>query len=119
VRRQPPTALVDAIDMVTLWDLLIALCFAMPIGGALASAKLAKTGFVGYALSVAVGLVLGLLLAWIMRTVGKIIAARIKQSPRSPEERYFRVLYFAAMLWIALGLFLGGWLSSVAMRFAF
>lgn len=89
----------------------------MPIGGALASAKLAKADLTGYALSVAVGLILGLLLAWIMREVGRIIAAHIKRQPELVQERYFRALYFTATLWIVLGLFLGSWVSSAAMRF--
>ena len=28
-------------------------------------------------------------------------------------------LYYTAMLWIVFGLFLGGWISSAAMRFLF
>ena len=104
--------------MVALWDLLIAVCFVMPIMGALASAKFSKTGFTGYVLSIAVGLVLGLILAWIMVAVGRAIATQIKRQPESMRERYFRALYFTAMLWIIFGLFLGGWVSA-EMRLVF
>lgn len=105
--------------MVTLWDLLIAVCFVVPIGGALGSARLAKTGFTGYALAAALGLLLGLLLARIMVVLGKIVAAHIKRQPESAQEQYFRALYFTPMLWIVFGLFLGGWISSAALRFLF
>lgn len=91
----------------------------MPVGGALASAKLAKTSVAGYGLSVAVGLILGLLLAWIMRAAGKIIGGRIKRQSELVQVRYFRALYITAALWIALGLFLGGWVSAAALRIAF
>lgn len=88
----------------------------MPIAGALASAKLAKAGFGAYALAIGTGLALGLSLGWVMWTTGKLVAARIKTQPDSSRERYAKALYLAAVLWIMLGLFLGNWLSSAAMR---
>jgi len=105
--------------MRTLWDLLTALCFAMPIGSALASSKHAKVGFGGYALAAIVGLALGVCCAWTMRTVGRTAATHIKRHSESLQERYSRALYFAAMLWIVFALFLGDWVSSVVMRLVF
>ena len=100
----------------SLWDLLTALCCAMPIAGALASAKLARVGFVGYAFSVILGLLLGLGCAYIMRTVGKTVDALLEGHLVSVRERYFRALYFAAMAWIVFALFLGDWTSSALLR---
>jgi hypothetical protein len=91
----------------------------MPIAGALASAKLAKVGFGGYALTITIGLVLGVCCGWTMRTVGKTVAAHIRKHSESLHERYFRALYFAAMLWIVFALFLGQWVSSAVMRLVF
>jgi hypothetical protein len=65
-------------ELVSLWDLLIAVCFVMPLAGGLAEAKLSKAGFGGYALVVAAGLALGLCFAWTMWTAGKFVAARIR-----------------------------------------
>jgi hypothetical protein len=100
----------------SLWDLLSVLCFAMPIAGAVASARLAKAGFRGYALAITIGLALGVSCAWTVRTAGKTVDAHVKRHSESVQERYFRALYFAAMLWIVFGLFLGAWASSVLMR---
>jgi hypothetical protein len=102
--------------MRSLWSLLIAVCCAMPIGGALSSAKSAKVAFGGYAFSIVIGLVLGLGCAWTMRKVGKNVGARLKRSVSSVQERYFRVLYFGAMAWIVFALFLGGWATSALLR---
>jgi hypothetical protein len=106
-------------NMVSLWDVLTLVCCAMPIGGAAASAKIARVGFAGYALAVTVGLALGVCCALAMRVVGKIVATHIKRHPGPLQERYFRALYFAAMLWIVVALFLGGWGSSALLRLVF
>ena len=105
--------------MVSLWDLLTVVCCVMPIGGALASAKYAKVGFGGYTLAITIGVALGLCCAWTMRTVGDTVAARIKRQAVSLHESYFRMLYVAAVVWIAFGLFLGVWVSSVLLRLVF
>jgi hypothetical protein len=117
-QQQRARGCVDVNSMVTLWDLLTAVSFAMPIGGALASAKLARASFGGYVLAITVGLALGLSFALSMRTIGKTVAAQMK-GQYAPREWYARALYFAAVLWILLGLFLGNWLSSAAMRLVF
>jgi hypothetical protein len=110
---------VDANSMRTLWDLLTAFCFAMPIAGALASAKLGKAGFSGYALAITTGLALGACFVWTMWTVGNTVDAYIKRQPVPLRERYYRALYFGAMLWVVFGLFLGSRVSSAVMRRAF
>ena len=102
--------------MVSLWDLLTAVCCVMPIGGALASAQYAKVGFGGDALAITIGVALGVCCAWTMRTAGNTVAAHIKRQTVSLHERYFGALYVAAMLWIVFALFLGGWVSLALMR---
>jgi cation transport ATPase len=103
----------------TLWDLLIGICFAVPIGGALESARSAKAGLCGYALAITVGIALGACCAWTMRTVGGTVYAHIERYSESLQERYCRVLYFAAMVWIVIVVFLGKWVSSALLRFVF
>ena len=100
----------------SLWDLLTLVCCAMPIGGALASAKYAKVEFGGYTLAITIGLALGMCCAWTMRTVGGSVAARITRQSVSLHERYFRALYFAAVVSVAFALFVGLWVSSALLR---
>jgi hypothetical protein len=102
--------------MVSLWDLLTVLCCAMPVAGALRSAKFARAGFFGYTFAIAVGLLLGLGCAYSMRTVGKTVAAHLEGNSASVRERYLRALYFTAMMWIVLALFLGSWASSALLK---
>jgi hypothetical protein len=91
-------------------------CFVAPISGAIASSSLARASFGGYALAIAIGLALGIGFVWTMFRAGRNMGARIKKQPESMQERNFSRLYFAAMLWIALGLFIGHWVSAVALR---
>ena len=100
----------------TLWSLLVALCFVMPLSGALASAKLLRVGLRGYAFSVLVGLLLGIGCAWIMQRVGSLFYARLKHCGVFSQERYFRLLYLGALVWIAFALFLGNWVTSPLLR---
>ena len=92
------------------------MCLVMPISGALASAKFLRVGIWGYAFSVFVGLMLGLGCAWIMQKAGGLVYAHFKQSAVSVQERYFRLLYFGALLWIVFALFLGDWVASPLLR---
>ena len=105
--------------MVSLWDLLTVVCCVTPIGGALASAKITKVGFSGYTLAITIGLAIGVCCAWTMRTVGDTVAARIRRQAVSLHEGYFRMLYFAAVVWIAFALFLGLWVSLALLRLVF
>jgi len=88
----------------------------MPIGGGLASAKLARVGFGGYALAVTSGLAIGIFCAWIMWVMGKIMTSQIELKPVPLRERYALLLYIAAIMWIAFALFLGNLASVVLMR---
>jgi hypothetical protein len=91
----------------------------MPIGGSLATAKLANAGFSGHALCVVVGLGMGVCCASMMRIAGKIGFDHLKGQSASSREWFARALYFVAVLWILLSLFLGYWVSSAAMKLVF
>jgi hypothetical protein len=110
---------VDATRTMTLWHLMTGICWATPLSGALAAAKLSKAGLGGYILAVAVGLALGLVFAWIIWTTGKVVAARIRKYPVPAYEQYALAIYFAAAVWILLGLLVGNWASSAAIRLVF
>ena len=103
----------------TLWQLLILLCFVMPIGGALGPAKVAKVGFVGYMLAIMVGLAVGASSAWMMWIMHKVVSRNLQQRPdevQSVSEWYFRGFYLSKILWIVISSLLGAWLSSLLLR---
>ena len=112
------------LNMATLWQLLILLCFGATVGGALASAKLAKVGFGGYALAVTIGLPLGVCCAWAMWIMHKIFVTSLRRRPdwehwASQHEWFSATFYFTKILWIVFALFLGGWVSSAILRLVF
>jgi hypothetical protein len=107
--------------MVSLWDLLTGICFAASVGCALASARIAKVGFSGHALAIAVGVALGVLCAWTLRVVARAIVAKLQRRPGwahsvSLQKWFFRGLYLAAMVWIVFAGFLGGWVSLAVLH---
>ena len=93
--------------MVSFWDLMTGVCFAMPIGGALAAEE--GKGASEHAEAIIIGLAVGCLWAWTMRAVGVNF---VRSGARSNGQ--FRALYFGAMVWMFAGLFLGSWVTSVA-----
>ena len=110
--------------MATLWQLLILLCFAATVGGALASAKLAKVGFGSYALNIAIGLLLGACCAWTMWVMHKIFVTNLRRRPdwehwASQHEWFYVAFYFTKILWIVFAAFLGRWVSSAILRLVF
>lgn len=108
----------------TLWQLLILTCIAVPIGTAYASAQHGRYGLGGYTLAIAVGLAVGMCFAWVMYATHKIVGEKLQRRAPSEtslgkQEWYFRGFYLAKILWIALAGFLGFWLSSVLLRIVF
>ena len=107
---------VDA-DM-TLWQLLILICFGAGVGGALGEAGHAKAGFGGYALATTVGVVVGIGSAWTMWITHKIVVTSLMRRPdwkdaSSQQEWSLRALYFSKFVWIVFAGFLGWWLSRL------
>jgi hypothetical protein len=100
-----------------LWDVMTALCFVMPIAGALATVKDVQKGWAGYTLAIIVGVVLGALCAWAMRIASSKLAPRSSSGPEIGRPWLFRALYFAAFIWIAVALFLGSWVTEASLHF--
>jgi hypothetical protein len=108
--------------MVSLWDFLTLLCFAMPITGALAEAKIRRPGPAGYVLAIAVGVVLGICATWMMRAMARFIVGNLGQRsnsepPPARQKWTFGALYVAATLWMGIALFLGGRTTALLLRF--
>jgi len=105
--------------VISLWNLLTVICFAMPIGAALSATKHSKVGWTGYVVAVMVASALAWLGLWAKQTMGKRVADRAKLYSASQKESYFRRLYFAVVLWIVVSSLLSAWLTLVlAPRFA-
>jgi len=67
----------DALGMAP-WQLLILMCFGMPVGTSLAAAEHARDGLVGYALAICVGPIVGGVLR-----IGNV-ASQIELLPQGP-----------------------------------
>jgi hypothetical protein len=111
------------VTKMALWQLLILICFALPIGASLSSAEYAKVGFGGHVLAIAVGSAVGGCCAWTMWIVHKVVVANLirRRDLGSPTRRewYFRAFYFAKFLWIVFAGFLGLGLSSLLLHIFF
>ena len=107
----------EGANVMTLWHLLVGICFGMPIPFALQSAGEAKVGFGGYALAITIGLAVGVSCAWTMWISGKTAGNRIsKLDSESLKHWCFRALYASSIFWIFLSAVLGEWASSALLR---
>lgn len=107
-----------------LWQLLILLCFAVPVGTSLTSARYANVGLRGYTLAGIVGLAVGACCGWAMWTTHKVVVRKVqKHSPSGAslarQEWYFRAFYLAKILWVGFAGFLGFWLPLALLRWVF
>jgi hypothetical protein len=86
----------------SVWHLLLGICFGMPIMAAFDVAKRANAGIPGYILALAIALLMGAVFAWIMWASGKAIGVKIQQRSPTRREWYFRGLYLGAVVWIVV-----------------
>lgn len=101
--------------MVTLWQLLILLCFVISVGSALAPARLVGGGFRSYALALGIGVGVGAFFSWTMLLTHKAVDEHLKQRTDmsvSASEWYTRAFYLLKIVWIGFAVFLGQRLSS-------
>jgi hypothetical protein len=103
--------------LVTLWHLLLSVCFFISFVGALDSAKLAKASYGGYALAIITGLAVGACCVSGMWYLGKIAVSRISTLEPGRLQRWsYRAVFFSAIFWIALAAILGRLLTSTLIR---
>jgi hypothetical protein len=101
-----------------LWHLLIGICFATPVGGALGSAKAAGAPTRGYVLAVGIGIVVGASFSWMMWRMHKAIVQillRRSNGPQPLSEWYGFAFYVSKLLWITMALLFAIWLSSLTL----
>jgi hypothetical protein len=101
-------------EMTTKWHLVVAVCFFMPITGALATAKAANVGFSGSALAIVLGAA-RFACAWPLQIAGAAVGSRMRQEPAT-RRTYAITLNVAALLWTAIAFALGMWVASIALR---
>jgi hypothetical protein len=89
-----------------LWDSLNLVCFLIPVAGAISEARDVKTGVSGYALAIAIGIVLGITCTWIMWSVGERIGALVSliriQDKNDISESSTLERWFGCLSWHSL-----------------
>jgi hypothetical protein len=104
---------------VTLWQLLIGICFAFTVGTAVAPARMAGAGIRGYVLAVAAGIAVGASCSWIMWRMHKALMPKLLHSFERSDPLanwYGRAFYVSKVLWIMLAGVLGFCLSAALLR---
>jgi len=104
---------------VTMWQLLIGICFAFAVGTAVAPARIAGAGIGGYVLAVAAGVAVGASCSWIMWRMHRALMPKLLHSFERGDQRanwYGRGFYVSKVLWIILAGVLGFWLSAALLR---
>jgi hypothetical protein len=107
---------------VRLWHLLIGVCFAAPMGSALAPARVAGAGIGGYVLALGVGLAVGASSSWIMWWMHKALVPNLLRCLEQGDpfaDWYGRAFYVSKALLIISAGFLGFWLSSALLHAVF
>ena len=101
----------------TIWHFLLSVCLFSPLSSSMVEAHHSHAGLTGYAIAFAMGLPLGIALAWMMWIASKHAMARILvfASP-SASEWLARLLFATQCLWIAMGLTLGSRLFPVLLQ---
>jgi hypothetical protein len=99
-----------------LWTLLTLISSLTFLLAAVVTAHNAKVAFGGYAVAIAVGLVLGLSNAWALERVAAVAGDRLERESEKFREWCLGVLYVAAAVWALVAASLGAWITSAAMR---
>jgi hypothetical protein len=101
----------------TLWNVLLAMCFFSPFCGAVVEANFHNAGLRGYTIAAALGIPFGVGFAWAMwATSRKVTQIAAGLTSQSKKEWLFRALLAAEILWKALGFIVGLVLYPSLMR---
>ena len=100
----------------TLFHLLLGICFSVPSFAALDLAKAARAGLAGYILAIAIALVMGFVLAWTLYASNKMVWMKTLDRSSSFKEWCARGLYFAAVIWIFVAALAAQWVISIALH---
>lgn len=103
----------------TLWDLLLAICFFTTVAVSYSAASQARVGLGGHALALVIGSAIGACAVWVLFQLAAIVAPRVaKLSSKSKQEWLLSILYLFAILWILLTASLASPATTALMRTA-
>jgi len=98
----------------SLWNLLVGICFFIAVIGSAHSAGLAKVGFGARSVAVIFGVVVGACCAFAMSRTGEFVGHRVSRMSSESGRRWgFLLLYSSSVLWILSSAVLGKWIGSV------
>jgi hypothetical protein len=100
----------------SLWDLLIVVSSSAFVGGALAAARVTNGGVRNYLVATITGVLLAIANAWTWSKVAGGVDRHIKGLSESDQERYLRLLYLAATIWILCAGAAGIWIALRVLR---
>ncbi|SRR6266545_1600318 len=87
----------------TLWDLLLGICFCVGVVSASLTAKDLGGGFSGYALALVTGSAIGFCSVWMLSRLAAIVEAQVsKASSKVRKEWSAGTLYLFAIFWVVL-----------------
>lgn len=92
-----------------LWHLIVLYCLAAPLGGAIGAARILEKGSSIYALAILVGVLVGLLGAWVTWIGFGAVRRRSQVQPYLPGQ--LRLIYFGAAAWACTLAVAGFWLT--------
>lgn len=99
--------------MVTLWHLLLGICFCVGVASALTAARDLGGGYGNYALALLAGSCIGSCAVWVLSRLATLVAASVSRDlSRAKEKLLARGLYlFALFSAICVGI-LAEWVTS-------
>ena len=97
-----------------LWTMILATAAVAAVFSSIGAAHAAGAGVVGYAAAILIGATVGSGSAWMLNRLGDVLYKRWRKYPERQAERRFRAMYLAAAVWVVIGAFLAGLLTSAA-----
>src|SRR5262245_31258781 len=84
----------------TLWHLMTAWCFCIPVASAVALARRTGLGLGAQVVWVLGGVIVGAAGVWAMQVAMRMVAARSARYSEAKTDGAFRALYISVMVWI-------------------
>lgn len=103
-------------NVVTLWQLLIAICFATPVMGMIASATKEAFSALAWVGAIGTAAIVGLGCALVMWITGRAVFRRVHFYSAAQEAWIFRALYLGGFVWMLIVGAFSVWLSSAMVR---
>jgi len=100
----------------TIWDILLGICFVLPIGMAIRSAHAAHAGVIGYLLALVIAFIIGLSFAISMYSLREVVMERYKTAQRVVLNLILAAALIAQIIWIIVATISGLATTSSILR---